>query len=152
MKKPARKTTRKLRKPAKKRGEKRGTVLIPQKHGGALLSGDSPTNHVSGPGRPPSAIRRALRESFDKRLPVLEKIADSTTPETKDSDRIRAVEVLGKYGLGETAAEHSDIRNHPHALQFVTAYRQALVLELSDDVVQRVLQRVEALLDTDDMR
>ena len=50
-------------------------ALIPQPNGkGALLSGGVPGN--KGGGRPSSAIRETLRASFEKRIPVLEQVAD----------------------------------------------------------------------------
>jgi hypothetical protein len=54
------------------------TALIPQRpqrHGGALNAGGTEGN-AGGPGRPPSVLRERLRGSFDKRIEVLEAIAD----------------------------------------------------------------------------
>jgi hypothetical protein len=51
------------------------TALIPQRHGGALNAGGTEGN-AGGPGRPPSVLRERLRGSFDKRIEVLESIAD----------------------------------------------------------------------------
>lgn len=65
---------------------------VPQAHGGALNQGGTPGNKG---GRPPSAIRAAFRLSLAKRRSVLTKIADSDA--SSDSDRIRAVDTLGKY-------------------------------------------------------
>ena len=78
---------------------RRGTTpdRIPQPHGGALLSGGLPGNR-GGIGRPPSALRERLRGSFDERVGVLEQIADDQAADPQD--RIRALEVMGKYGLG----------------------------------------------------
>jgi hypothetical protein len=44
-----------------------------------------------------------MRESLEKRIPILEAIADD--PDADDSDRIKAVDLLGKYGLGTTTTE-----------------------------------------------
>jgi hypothetical protein len=71
--------------------------LVPQSHGGALLTGGV-RGHAGGPGRPPSALRERLRGSFAQRVAVLETIADD--PGADSQDRIRAVDVLAKYGLG----------------------------------------------------
>lgn len=49
-------------------------------------------------GRPPSVIRERCRGSFEKRIKVLEEIADD--PETSPADRIRAIDLLARYGLG----------------------------------------------------
>ena len=76
--------------------EKPLPTLIPQAHGGALYRGGVPGNR--GGWKPPSAIRARLRDSLDDRVTVLEEIADD--PGMAASDRIRAVDVLAKYGLG----------------------------------------------------
>ncbi len=72
-------------------------VLRPQPHGGALFHGGVP-GHRGGTGRPPSAIRERCRGGFDRRIRVLEEIADDPLMPTRD--RIRAIDLLGKYGLG----------------------------------------------------
>jgi len=76
--------------------------LVRQEHGGALLSGGVKGNR-GGSGRPSKAIREEnaavrekCRELFSERLEILESIADNT--ETKDPDRIKALEVLARYG------------------------------------------------------
>lgn len=77
-------------------------TLIPQPGGrGALLSGGIPGNpgNTQPVGRPASAIRARLRGSFEERIPVAEAIADSPT-ETSEA-RLKAVDLLGKYGLGQ---------------------------------------------------
>ena len=72
------------------------TDLVPQQHGGALRVGN-PGNR-GGPGRPPSALRARLRGSLDERVGVLEQIADDESASHRD--RIKAVDVLARYGLG----------------------------------------------------
>src|SRR2546422_3379691 len=74
-------------------GKPRTGQLVPQPHGGALLPGGTGAG-----GRPSSALRERLRGSLEQRVPVLEAIADD--PEADAQDRIRAIEVLAKYGLG----------------------------------------------------
>ena len=49
-------------------------------------------------GRPPSPIRDACRQSFDKRIQKLEHIIDDA--KSRDADKIRARDLLGKYGIG----------------------------------------------------
>lgn len=71
-------------------------------------------------GRPPSVIREKLRGSFAKRIKILEQIADGTAivnvklPDGSESktlvsapiaDRIKALDMLAKYGLGTTITE-----------------------------------------------
>ena len=82
-------------------------VLVPQPNGGALLSGGIPGR--SGPpkgsgGRPPDMIRQRCRESFDKRIPILEKIADDKLKKGSEQprvrDRIMALDALAKHGFG----------------------------------------------------
>ena len=73
-------------------------IPVPRPNGrGALLPGGMPGN-AGGPGRPPSELRERLRGSFADRLAILEEIADDA--DTSPSDRIRAIDLLAKYGLG----------------------------------------------------
>jgi len=72
-------------------------ALVPQAHGGAVWSRGVPGNG-GGPGRPPSALRERLRGSLDQRIRILEEIADD--PTALPSDRVRAIEVMLRYGLG----------------------------------------------------
>lgn len=51
-------------------------------------------------GRPPSEVRQRLRGSFADRIRILEQIADD--PKASAADRMRAVDLLAKYGLGTT--------------------------------------------------
>lgn len=71
--------------------------LIPQPHGGALYAGGVPGNR--GGGRPPSRIRGIARKAFGERVRLLAEIADDG--EESARDRIRAIDVLGRYGLGQ---------------------------------------------------
>lgn len=75
------------------------TDLIPQPHGGALRRGGT---NKGGTGRPPSEIRRAALKSLDKRLQVLDKIADNE--KSRDADRIAAIKALASIGFGATMA------------------------------------------------
>lgn len=77
----------------------------PQPHGGALNGRGTPGNR--GGGRTPSAIRATAREKFDKLIPRLDRIARAKT--TKDSDRVRAIDVLGKYGM-DRAVSVDDVK------------------------------------------
>lgn len=67
------------------------------KQGQRVLNVGNPGNK-GGTGRPPSAVRKACLLAFDKRIKVLEQIADDKTQDAKT--RIDAIEKLGKYGLG----------------------------------------------------
>ena len=83
--------------PRKKRinGGINGPRLLEQEHGGALKAGGTP-GHKGGTGRPPSKIREAARLAFSERIEVLTAIADDE--EAKAVDRIRAIDLLGKFG------------------------------------------------------
>jgi hypothetical protein len=67
-------------------------ALVQMPHGGALRNGGT---NKGGTGRPPTAIREAFAVALDERLQVLQAIADN--PEVAPGDRIRAVDVIGKY-------------------------------------------------------
>jgi hypothetical protein len=86
--------------------------LRPQSHGGALLTRGI-VGHRGGSGRPTSAIRQRLLNAFEDRVEVLESIADDRRVSTRD--RIRAIDLLGKYGLG-TIREMSvdDVKERLH--------------------------------------
>lgn len=75
---------------------------IPQPHGGALVpgAGRGPKPGAPNAGRPPAAVRALLRESFAARLPLAEAIADD--PKLFPADRLRALDMLARYGLGTT--------------------------------------------------
>ena len=72
-------------------------ALIPQAHGGALLRGGMRGN-AGGPGRPPNELRARLRGSFERRIALLESLADN--PAANPGDRLRAIEIMAKYSLG----------------------------------------------------
>lgn len=112
-------TTKQARKPKAKKSAAKSPAKIRQAHGGALFTGGNPGNK-GGTGRPPSAIREQLRGSFAERIAVLERFADGAMPLTgkcakcgheelatianvlpvEASDRLRAIDMLAKYGLG----------------------------------------------------
>lgn len=68
-------------------------ALETRKEGGALLRGGNYGNR--GGGRPRSVVRAASQLAYEERIPVLALIADD--PRSKDGDRIRAVDALGKH-------------------------------------------------------
>ena len=65
---------------------------MPGRNGGTLMRGG-----YHGGGRPKAEIRRSLREVFDKGIPEIERIM---LEGEKEADRIRAMELAGKYGVG----------------------------------------------------
>lgn len=81
-------------------------VLVPQPHGGAIYSGGVPGHEGAG-GRPKSTVREKCKAGFEAALPYITRIATGKTGDAIDAlipnagESIRAVDVLGKYGLGE---------------------------------------------------
>ena len=75
-------------------------ATMPGRNGGTLRRGGS--NGGAG-GRPLSAIRLLVRDSFAQLIPRLIEIAQSEDAST--SDQLRAIDLLGKYGLGTTVTE-----------------------------------------------
>ncbi len=89
-------------------------ALVPQAHGGALRTGGKLGNR--GGGRTPNELRELFRKPLAKLLPIITEIAESkdiqevTCPHCnekhevitwlKAGDKLKAVDLLGKYGLG----------------------------------------------------
>jgi len=71
--------------------------LAKQQHGGAIYQGPA-KNPKPGPGRPSSELRRIARLGFEARVPELLRISKHGLREV---DRLKAIDLLGKYGLGE---------------------------------------------------
>lgn len=122
---------KRAKKAVRKTGRKTG-VLVPQKHGGALLNGMAP-NHVPGPGRPPSEVKARALGSFDNRLSVLEEIADDGA--ASNADRISAVDKLGKYGFAD-GVSRAEVRKALHAT--LTAIRDALSADVADGLLAAI--------------
>ena len=98
---------RKRKTPAKTPAKRGKGELVPQPHGGAIRRGG--TNR-GGTGRPASEIRARMRGSLDERIAIAEQIADN--PQSSDSDRLKALDFLAKYGIG-TKQEHSGPDDSP---------------------------------------
>lgn len=83
----------------KSRGKSR---RIPQPHGGVLVpgAGRGPAKGAPNAGRPPSAVRALMREALAARVSLAEAIADD--PANAPAERLRALDLLGRYGLGST--------------------------------------------------
>ena len=89
-------------------------ALKPQDHGGALLVGGQLGN--KGGGRTPDELRALFRQPIAKLLPVVERIAEAADVEEvscphcdekvevpsyrKDGDKLKAVDLLARYGIG----------------------------------------------------
>lgn len=65
------------------------------KAGVPVLNVGNPGNK-GGPGRPKSEVVAACRQGFDERIPILTQIAED--PNASQSDRLKAIDLLGKYG------------------------------------------------------
>jgi len=107
-------------------------ALVRQSHGGAILGGGLP-GHAGGGGRPSSALRERLRGSFQERVSVLEEIADDPTADPQD--RIRAIDVLAKYGLGLTR-ELSVDEVRDRLRETVALIRRALPPEQATEILR----------------
>ena len=118
---------------AKEKAGEKPEGLVPQEHGGAIYQGP-PENPVAGPGRPPSAIRRALRKSFDERIAVLEGIADGDH-DAKASDRIAALKEMARIGFGPQVSTE-DVRER------LGESLDVIQREAEDDVAERIIRRL----------
>ena len=92
-----------------------GVTLVPQIHGGALNSGGTPGNE-GGTAPTPQALRALMRHPLTKLLPVVTAIAEAQEVEEvtcphceekhdvptyrKAGDRLKAVDLLARYGVG----------------------------------------------------
>ena len=151
------------KKPTKKSpGKSPGALVVPS-HGGGLIRHGSLPGNTPGTGRPPSVLREKLRGSFEDRLHVAEEIADGrfvpnmppaaaamaaalggedagTNPvmaEYAASDRLKALDLLGKYGLGTTQGVSVDYVTD----RLENTYR-VLVEELDAPTFDRVSTRL----------
>lgn len=93
--------------------------LVEQPHGGALLSGGKPGNR-GGIGQIRNRVREAAALSFEKRLPILEEIADDQ--DANHAERIKAVLGIGQMGVGrvtesKSTLDHEKIRTIAHVTQ-----------------------------------
>lgn len=61
-------------------------------------------------------------------------------------DRLRAMDSMGKFGIGDTPQEFADIRQHPDAQRFMNCYHKALTEGLSAAVAEAIINRVDELL------
>ncbi len=90
-----------------------GVAKVKQSHGGALNRGGTPGNR-GGPGRPPSRLRAICRRMAGTRLQVLGQIS-SKKSKSKDSDKIKAIDVLLKYGM-DRSISIADLRVALHEM------------------------------------
>lgn len=110
---------------------------IPQPHGGALVpgAGCGPAPGAPNAGRPPSAVRSLLRESFAARIPLAEAIADDAGQSA--ADRLRALDLLARYGVG--AARDITVEEVRDRLaRTIATVRAAVPPELADPLLTRL--------------
>ncbi len=89
------------RRAAKQKKSVKKSVAVKPFHfqkGADARRGRGPKKGAPNAGRPPSEIRKVLRASFEDRIPILERIADGTLK----GDKLKAIEMMAKYGLGTT--------------------------------------------------
>ena len=91
--------------------------LVPQPHGGALSPGN-PGN--KGGGRPPDEIRRQAREDLDTWLKRLREKSAKDDPSV--GEIAKAIDVLGKYGLGEKRFELDESRQLEHCAVYTATF------------------------------
>lgn len=124
-------------KPAKYLTDELRVTKIPQPHGGALNSGGTP-GHRGGSGRPPSALRARLTDSLLENVPILEAFASDEKYDP--ADRLRAIDLMGKYGPGTVKGiSLDDVRERLHA------QREVLQRELEPDVYARLVVALRAV-------
>jgi hypothetical protein len=79
-------------------------------------------------GRPTSAVREACRAAFDKRIHLLKKIADGKLVADM-AERLRAIDMLAKYGIGttvtETDTEGNDVER-PQVIAYIPTHARFL--------------------------
>ena len=110
---------RKRKSPVKSPAKPRKGELVEQPHGGKIRRGSKKGN-TPGTGRPASEIRARMRGSLDERIAIAEQIADN--PQSSDSDRLKALDFLAKYGMG-TKQEHSGPDDSPIPNEIIVTRR-----------------------------
>jgi hypothetical protein len=100
-------------------------------------NGRGPLPGAPNAGRPPSAVREAFRKAAGERLGVLTDIADGT--KRAPGDRIRAVEVLARYGLGQLReASVEDVKDRLR--ETLAILREELDVETAHHVIDRLAE------------
>ena len=143
-------------KTAKKAGKKAGTkagTLVPQKHGGAIWKG-TPETIVPGPGRPPEAIRAAMRElGASKGVPFLSDVLDGKISYTlvgvcsECGKESRPSEQLWMRALADKIQASVDQRLKANEQAFKYGLGTKDEINLADDPrVKHIIQRVAELV------
>lgn len=77
--------------------------MVVPKHGRGKLLRGGVVGHRGAGGRTPSALREKMRGALATRIKIAQDIADDE--DATSADRLRALDFLGKYGLGTTITE-----------------------------------------------
>lgn len=115
-------------------------VAVSPLTGATIPLGAHPGNTGGKPGRsgrPKDKVRAALALAGAKRISVLRSIADGQDPDAKPGDRIKAVDVMLKYGLGvEHPISHDDIRGRLRAT--IDLIRRDLPPDVADPLLAKM--------------
>ena len=100
-----------------------------------LRYGSQPGQNLGGAGQPPSEVRARLRGSAAERIATLEEIADS--PASSNADRVRAIDLLLRYGLGQLREiSTEDVRDK--LAQTVALVRAELPRDQAEPLLERM--------------
>lgn len=111
----------------------------------AELRGRGPKKGAPNAGRPPSAIRAAMRTALDERLHILADIADD--PTKTPIERMKALDMLGKYGMGTTITEtDNDGKDVPRSVLMVPMAPDANTWALATQAQQAALEATKRTL------
>jgi hypothetical protein len=120
--------------PVQDSGIDSGPVLVPQPHGGALLSGGKPGNK-GGYSLSNDWTRRLKDLGIRKGIPRIESALDGES----DNTALKAVELIGKFAFGEAKLILAD--------EMLEAVATACVEFMPDrEVREKFLARLEELL------
>ncbi|MFN9203858.1 MAG: hypothetical protein ACK6DP_12435 [Gemmatimonas sp.] len=119
----------------------RGVAADPRLRG----PGRGPKKGAPNAGRPPSAIRAAMRTALDERLHILADIADD--PSKTPIERMKALDMLGKYGMGTTITEtDNEGKDVPRAVLMVPMAPDAGTWALATQAQQAGLEAAKRAL------
>jgi hypothetical protein len=112
-----------------------GELVRPQHGRGRIRYGSRPGTHGGGTGRPTSELRQRCRGSFGDRIRIAEQIADG--PRFRPADRLRAIDLLGRYGLGPTTEVSVDeVRDRLRLT--IAAVRELLTEDQAENLIGRL--------------
>lgn len=115
--------------------------LVYPGNGGAPIIPGNPGNSGGKKGRSGGGsvvIRLACRESFAKRRRTLERIADGKVEGATVADRVRAIDLLGKYGLDSRTQQIDILEVRERVKQTLEVIGEMLEPQLALDVVARL--------------